>query len=125
MKDMEKVMKALSDKTRLRILNLLGPGPLCVCEVVEVIGLSQSTVSKHLSLLKDAGLIQDERRGKWIYYALNPGGDVFGRKVLALVLEEARRDPGAREDLAACGRCRCGPDGTEKVLPRGRRGMRP
>ncbi len=125
MKDMERVMKALSDKTRLRILNLLGPGPLCVCEVVDVIGLSQSTVSKHLSILKEAGLIQDERRGKWIYYAVNPGGEAFARKVLALVLEEARRDPGAREDLAACGRCQCGPEGAEASSPRGRRGVRP
>ncbi len=70
LKQLERTLKATSDRTRLRILKMLQAGPLCVCEVVAVLGLSQSTVSKHLSILVNAGLIEDDRRGRWTLYAL-------------------------------------------------------
>lgn len=63
-------MKAVSDPTRTRILKLLEGGGLCVCQVQAVLGLAPSTVSKHLTILKHAGLVEDRRNGKWIEYAL-------------------------------------------------------
>ncbi len=109
LKNLERVMKAASDGTRLRILNLLGPGPLCVCEIVEAVGLSQSTVSRHLAVLRDAGLIEDEKRGKWAYYMLPAGGrDDLVRAVLALVLDQVQRDAAARKELRSLRRIRCG-----------------
>lgn len=60
----ETLLKAAADETRLRILTLLGDKPLCVCQLVEVLGLSQSTISKHLFLFKHAGLVENEQRGK-------------------------------------------------------------
>ena len=63
--------KALSDKNRIRILMMLSRKPLCVCEITEVLELSASTVSKHLSILKESGFILDEKEGKWVNYKLN------------------------------------------------------
>jgi ArsR family transcriptional regulator, arsenate/arsenite/antimonite-responsive transcriptional repressor len=66
--------KALSDPTRLAIVNqLAGADEVCVCDLVPHSGLSQPTISHHLKLLRDAGLITSERRGTWGYYRLVPG----------------------------------------------------
>ncbi len=66
-------MKALSDPSRVRILKLLQGKELCVCEIQPVIGLAQSTVSKHMKLLEEAGLVQYRRDGSWILYKLSNG----------------------------------------------------
>ena len=65
-----KVMKALAHSSRLLIVEELAKGERCVCELVEMIGADFSTVSKHLSVLKNAGLIQDEKRGAQVFYSL-------------------------------------------------------
>lgn len=70
MRDFELALKAVGDPTRTRILKLLEDGGLCVCQVQAVLGLAPSTVSKHLAILKLAGLVVDQRDGKWIEYAL-------------------------------------------------------
>lgn len=67
----EAVLKAVADPTRVRILKILEGGELCVCQVIAVIALGQSTISKHLFLLKSAGLVKDRRDRKWIYYSLD------------------------------------------------------
>jgi ArsR family transcriptional regulator len=64
------VFKALSEPIRLRIFNLLTQGELCICDLMEVLSLPQSTVSRHMSRLKSAGMTIDRREGKWIYYSL-------------------------------------------------------
>ncbi len=63
---------ALSDETRLRILELLRGGEHCVCELTEALELGQSLLSFHLKTLKETGLITDRREGRWMYYALVP-----------------------------------------------------
>ena len=67
-----RVTKALADMQRVRILMMLRPGELCVCQIIEVMGLAPSTVSKHLSLLSAAALVDFRKKGRWIYYRL-PG----------------------------------------------------
>jgi DNA-binding transcriptional ArsR family regulator len=62
--------KAISDPTRVRMLKLLEGGELCVCEIMEVLGLVQSTASKHLNILKIAGLVESRKGGTWSYYRL-------------------------------------------------------
>ena len=62
---------ALSDPTRLRVLDLLRGGERCVCELTEAAGAAQSRLSFHLGVLKDAGLVLDRRDGRWVYYRLN------------------------------------------------------
>jgi len=66
-----RVFKALSDPNRIRIIKMLEVKELCVCEVREILALSTSTVSQHLSLLRDADLILDAKEGKWVNYRLN------------------------------------------------------
>ena len=66
------IFKALSDKSRLRILKMLQKKSLCVCEITEILQLATSTVSNHLSILKEVGLIVDEKDKKWINYKINP-----------------------------------------------------
>ena len=67
-----KLFKALSDPNRLRILKMLQFKPMCVCEIREVLDLAVSTVSKHLSILKETGFITEKKDGKWVNYLLNP-----------------------------------------------------
>ncbi|HRR33799.1 MAG TPA: metalloregulator ArsR/SmtB family transcription factor [Kiritimatiellia bacterium] len=68
-----RVTKALSDKQRIRIMMLLRGGELCVCRIVEVLGLAPSTVSKHLSILSDADLVDMRKEGRWAHYRLVQG----------------------------------------------------
>ena len=64
-----RLLRALADETRLRILNLLSRRELCVCQIMEVLGIGQSKVSRHLAHLKNAGLVNDRREGLWMYYS--------------------------------------------------------
>ncbi|MBW2552946.1 MAG: winged helix-turn-helix transcriptional regulator [Deltaproteobacteria bacterium] len=70
MRELVKVFKALSDKNRLRILKMLQHKKMCVCELSAALGITRPSVSRHLSLMKDAGLVSDERNGPWIDYSL-------------------------------------------------------
>lgn len=65
---------ALSDDTRLRIVDLLRDGERCVCELQDWLGMSQSALSFHLKTMKDAELLSNRRQGRWVYYRLNPAG---------------------------------------------------
>lgn len=71
MRKITKIFKALSDPNRIRILKMLQIRFLCVCEIRDILQLANSTVSKHLSILRDAELIVDEKDGKWVNYSLN------------------------------------------------------
>jgi len=76
------VFRALGDDTRLRILSLLRVREVCVCEFVDLLGISQPAVSEHLRRLRDAGLVQDERRGMWVFYRLAGSLPDFARVAL-------------------------------------------
>ncbi|QZA33593.1 metalloregulator ArsR/SmtB family transcription factor [Hydrogenibacillus sp. N12] len=65
------LFRALGDATRLKILALLRVRPLCVCELVPLLGISQSAISQHMRRLREAGLVAGERRGQWVVYRLN------------------------------------------------------
>ena len=77
---------ALSDRTRLELVQFLLGGERCVCELQEGLGAAQSRLSFHLKTLKDAGLVTDRREGRWVYYALDL--DALGD--LAALLSEVR-----------------------------------
>jgi DNA-binding transcriptional ArsR family regulator len=70
MRDYLAITKALSDEARVRALMSLAGGELCVCQIIEVLGLAPSTVSKHMSILQHAGLVERRKDGKWHYYRL-------------------------------------------------------
>jgi len=96
---MVNVFKALSDTNRIRILKMLEVRPLCVCEITEILKLANSTVSKHLSVLRDAGLIADRKEGKWVNYHLNlDQNNEFVRHLLPLVRGWLPNDETVAED---------------------------
>jgi len=68
-------MKALSDPNRVKMIKILQSRPLCVCEVKETLGIAQSTASKHLKLLEDAGLVKSYKDGLWVNYSIADGSD--------------------------------------------------
>jgi ArsR family transcriptional regulator, arsenate/arsenite/antimonite-responsive transcriptional repressor len=98
LKAVEKVFKALADKNRLRILKMLQRKPMCVCEIREVLGLAQPTVSKHLKILKEAGIIEDDQKGLWTNYYLNSQND-YARSLSGLVKGWMGRDTIIKNDL--------------------------
>ncbi|GAB4328373.1 MAG: hypothetical protein Kow0037_02610 [Calditrichia bacterium] len=99
MRDLSRFFKALSDPNRLRILKMLEIRPLCVCEITEILQLATSTVSKHLSILRDAGLILDNKEGKWVNYQLNHSADSpYVSQILPLLHEWLKNDPTIKND---------------------------
>lgn len=75
--DLARLLKAIADPARLQVMSLLRSveaGEACVCDLTTPLGLSQSTVSHHLKILADAGLVRRDRRGTWSYYSLVPEG---------------------------------------------------
>ncbi len=99
MRELVKIFKALSDSNRIRILKMLEVRPLTVCEITRVLNLATSTVSKHLSLLRDVDLILDSKEGKWVIYRLNQSKkDRYVSQLLPLINEWVDDDPQVRED---------------------------
>ncbi|MBN2437876.1 MAG: winged helix-turn-helix transcriptional regulator [Deltaproteobacteria bacterium] len=74
MEEFIKVMKALSDTNRVKLLKLLQQRVMCVCEIQAACGIAQPTVSKHLKVLEEAGLVGHEKHGQWAHYFLANGG---------------------------------------------------
>ena len=70
MRELVTTLKALSDETRLRIINILYEQELCVCDIMETLQVTQTKASRHLSLLKNAGLVMDRKQAQWVYYSL-------------------------------------------------------
>ncbi len=78
----DQLFRAVSDPTRLRILNLLNSGELCVCHIVDSLRMPQPKVSRHLAYLRKAGLVLARREGLWIHYRLAPAANEFHQKLL-------------------------------------------
>lgn len=95
----EDAMKAVGDPTRVRILKILEGGELCVCQIIAVIALGQSTISKHLFLLRAAGLIKDRRDRKWILYSLDGrSGNPYSGALLRRIRKWLNDDPVIAKD---------------------------
>lgn len=99
MREFMNITRALADENRIRALLALRKGELCVCQITEMFGLAPSTISKHLSILFQAGLVESRKDGRWIYYKL-PGSDapVVVREALDWVKKALARNPHVLED---------------------------
>lgn len=95
------LFKALADETRLRILNLLVRGELCVCDIMAVLAIGQSKASRHLACLRNAGLVNDRREGVWMHYSLAEPRGATHRRILQWLAEAQRELPQAAADLRA------------------------
>ncbi|MFA0812367.1 metalloregulator ArsR/SmtB family transcription factor [Microbulbifer epialgicus] len=83
-----KFYKCLADDTRLRTLLLIAhEGELCVCELTAALNFSQPKISRHLSLLRSADLLQDRRQGQWVFYRINPRLDDWAKTILHNTLQ--------------------------------------
>ena len=98
MRELEKVLKALADNKRLRILKMLERRKMCVCELAFVLGITQPSASRHLKKLKNAGLIENEQNGFWTDYYLNQKGKYSG--ILTRYLKSwCNSDDAVKKDL--------------------------
>ena len=107
----DRIFRAFSDRTRLRILSLLKQGELCVGDLVEILKVPQPKVSRHLAYLRKAGLVQTREAGLWIFYSLAPAETPFHRKMIECLgacfgdVPEIARDAGKARTLKKSGGC--------------------
>lgn len=100
-----KILKALSDETRFRILNLLKNSELCVCEITYALDATQSNISKHLAKLSDANIVLSSKKAQWISYKINPAILKEYPFIQAIMDQETGKIAQCQEDrekLAAC-----------------------
>jgi ArsR family transcriptional regulator len=83
--------RALGDETRLKIIDCISEGELCVCDLTDVLESKQSLLSFHLKTLKEAGIVNDRRDGRWVYYSLNPDALAFLEQFLGTLQERSRK----------------------------------
>jgi ArsR family transcriptional regulator len=107
--DLGLLFAALSDRTRLRLLNLMDGREVCVCYFVEILGPSQPKISRHLAYLRRAGVVAARREGKWMHYRIavpsHPGAARILRETLAVIREEKAM----QTDLSRLGKACCAP----------------
>ena len=90
--------KAIADPTRVRMLKLLENGELCVCHIMEILGLVQSTASKHLGVLKSAGLVESRKNGTWSYFRLAEKERAYNKAWLAFLESNLGNDGTVKKD---------------------------
>lgn len=118
--DLEKLFQALGDRTRLRLLNLMAEGEICVCFFVEVLDQPQPTISRHLAYLRRAGLVAATRDGKWMSYSLTPPDAGTARQIFDAVIASLAEDRELRRDRERLLKSCCSPRASEllKRAPR-------
>jgi len=106
---LELLFRALGDRTRLRLLNLMAAGEVCVCFFVEVLGTSQPKVSRHLAYLRRAGVVAARREGKWMHYRISTPADPHAARVFAEVLTWLGEEREMQKDRARMENLCCAP----------------
>ena len=106
----ELVFRALSDRTRVRLLNLLRRGEVCVCDLVDVLGVPQPTASRHLAYLRKAGLVVSRKDGQWCHYSLAPARTTFHKKLLECVESCCGEIPELTVEASMLAKRSCGPN---------------
>jgi ArsR family transcriptional regulator len=107
--DLAFLFAALSDRTRLRLLNLMNGREVCVCYFVEILGQSQPKVSRHLAYLRRAGIVAARREGKWMHYRIVVPSHSGAARILRETLAVVREGKAMEADLARLGKACCAP----------------
>jgi ArsR family transcriptional regulator, arsenate/arsenite/antimonite-responsive transcriptional repressor len=107
--DLEKFFVALSDRNRLRLINLMGEDEVCVCFFVEILKMPQPRVSRHLAYLRRAGIVEARREGKWMHYRLVPPTDQHASQILQNVREYLASNREMQQDRARLFKICCAP----------------
>ncbi len=105
----ERLFKALADRTRLRVIHLIGDDEVCVCFFVEVLKINQPKISRHLAYLRRAGLVSARREGKWIHYRLVESPDPYAAKIFREVRDWLANNPEMQSDKALLEKICCAP----------------
>lgn len=106
MENILRIFKALSDETRLRILILVAQAELCVCEVTQILNMGQSRISRHLNILRDAGLVEARRQGTWMFYRLTEGeGSEHHMRIVEVLRNWTAANDLVAADLAKLEKC--------------------
>jgi ArsR family transcriptional regulator, arsenate/arsenite/antimonite-responsive transcriptional repressor len=113
---LDQLFRVLADPTRLRLLNLIADKEICVCYFVEILGMSQPKISRHLAYLRRAGIVATRRQGRWMHYRLFSPGNAVASAILKETLAHLRHIPEMQADLAKLEMSCCSPDSSE--LPR-------
>jgi ArsR family transcriptional regulator len=92
-KDFIRVMKALSDPNRVKVVKMLQQKGMCVCEIQMALGIAQPTVSKHMKVLEEAGLVRSKKEGLWVNYSLSGGGSPYAATLLGNLKHWLQDDP--------------------------------
>lgn len=106
---MELFFRAIADRTRLRLLNLIGDDEVCVCFLVDALGTSQPKISRHLAYLRRAGIMRARREGKWMHYRVTPPVDSRAAGILTAVRAGLANDPEMRSDRSHLVKLCCSP----------------
>ena len=112
---MERLYRALADRTRLRLLNLMGDDEVCVCFFVEVLKMSQPRISRHLAYLKQSGIVATRREGKWMHYRIVIPPDPFAARLLADARAWLSSDKEMKKDRERLERVCCSPTPSPQV----------
>jgi ArsR family transcriptional regulator len=107
--DIERFFQALGDRTRLRLLNLMGDREICVCYFVEILAQSQPKISRHLAYLRRSGIVAARREGKWMHYRIAMPPNRGAAQVLSQTLEWLREDRAMQADRARLSKACCAP----------------
>ena len=107
--DLANLFAALSDRTRLRLLNLMNGREVCVCYFVEILKQSQPKVSRHLAYLRNAGVVSARREGKWMHYSMQRPADAGAVAILDATLASLQADREMESDLARLTKACCQP----------------
>ncbi len=105
----EELFKALADRTRLRLINLMGDDEVCVCFFVEVLKLNQPKISRHLAYLRRAGVVAARREGKWMHYRIVEPPDPRAANIFREVRASLANDAGMKRDRARLAQICCAP----------------
>jgi ArsR family transcriptional regulator, arsenate/arsenite/antimonite-responsive transcriptional repressor len=104
------LFRALADPTRLRLLNLIGNREICVCYFVEILGVGQPKISRHLAYLRKAGIVASRRDGKWMHYRLSMPRDESAAAVLQETLKHLAVKAEMQRDISKLGSACCSPE---------------
>ncbi len=107
---LETLLRALADRTRLRLLNLMGDAELCVCYFVEVLQTNQPKISRHLAYLRRAGIVAARREGLWMHYRIVVPPDSHAARILHEVRASFGDDPEMRRDRERLHHACCAPE---------------
>lgn len=113
---MERLFLALADRTRLRLLNLMGGDEVCVCFFVAVLGEPQPKISRHLAFLREAGIVAARRDGKWMHYRITFPEDPPARRVLRDVMEWLKEEQEMQRDRVRLVKVCCAPSPPVQIL---------